>query len=278
MYEIGIIGLGLMGGSIAKALNQNKIVAFDLNEEILKQALQEKTITDYTLEIDEKFSNVDILFVCTPVNSIYSYIEKASKFIKKDCLVTDIGSVKCEIVNKIENNFPELNFIGGHPMVGSEKIGYKFSSGCIFENTYYIITKTERTKEKPLELLYCIIEKLKAIPIIIDLKKHDFIVSITSHIPHIMAVSVVNLVKKLDDDESNMHTLTAGGFKDFTRVASSSPIIWQAICEQNKQEILKGLNEFKIILNDFEEKLMMDKNEDILDYFREVKEYRDSMN
>lgn len=266
-----------MGGSIAKTLTDSEIIAYGRNENSLKQALKENVIQDYALEINEKFSNLDIIFICTPVDSMYSQVQRLSNFIKEDCVVTDIGSVKYNIVNAIEKNFPNINFIGGHPMVGSEKTGYNFSSHSLFKNAYYIITKTENTKSDSLDLLFELVQKLKAIPIIMDIEEHDFITSMISHIPHIIAASVVNLVKDNDSIELNMKKLVAGGFKDFTRIASSSPLIWEAICVQNKEEILKGLDEFKNIIDDFQNNLRNDNNLKIIDFFNSAKQYRDSI-
>ena len=274
--KIGIIGLGLMGGSIAKTLAGNEIIAFDKNKEDLEKALEEGVITNYTLEINNEFEDVDILFICTPVKYIYEYIKEAYKYVKKDCIITDIGSTKNDIVTKVEKDFPNMNFIGAHPMVGSEKIGYNNSLKDLFENSYYLITKTSNTKETNMEKFYEIIKKLKAFPVIMNSKEHDYVVSIISHIPHIIASGLVNLVQN-SDDKDKMKMLVGGGFKDITRIASSSPQMWQNICVQNKQEILKGLQNFKDILNSFEQSLVNNDEEKMLEYFKNAKQYRDNI-
>ena len=278
MQNIGIIGLGLMGGSIAKTLKNklNKIIAFDLNEQDLKQALNEKVIDEYTLNIDEKFSNLDIIFICTPVKLVYEYVQKLEKYISPNCIITDVGSTKFEIVKSIEKDFPNIKFIGAHPMVGSEKSGYNASKDFLFENGYYIITKTEKTDIQDVEKIKNVVEQLKAIPIIIDVDKHDYIVSAISHVPHIVASALVNLVKNSDDNNMNMKHLAAGGFKDITRIASSSPVMWQNICNQNKEEIIKTLSIFNNIINEFIENIIQEKESNVLTYFESAKEYRDS--
>lgn len=278
MEKIGIIGLGLMGGSIAKALNRHEIIAFDVNEESLKQALNDGVITDYSLELDAKFSNLDAIFICSPVNTICEYVNKLSKVIKNTCIVTDIGSVKKSIVTKVETEFPEIRFIGGHPMAGTEKIGYTFSRETLLKNAYYIITKTQKTRKEDIEILYKMLKELEVKPIEIDLEEHDFVVANISHMPHIIAAGLVNLVRIAENNTNlNMSSLVAGGFKDTTRIASSSPYMWQSICEQNREEILKGLKEFKTIIDNFERSLIDSNKEELLEYFGIAKQYRDNI-
>ncbi|HCC07875.1 MAG TPA: prephenate dehydrogenase/arogenate dehydrogenase family protein [Clostridiales bacterium] len=280
MRNIGIVGLGLMGGSIAKTLRKskkvNKIIAFDCEEKTLKKAFDDKVIDDYSTNINEKFEDLDIVFICTPVSFIGDYIKKLSKYIKKDCIITDIGSTKSTIVKMFEDNKSDLLFVGGHPMVGSEKIGYENSKDFLFENAYYIITKSINTDQCTLDKLNEIVLELKAIPIIIDIDKHDFITAAISHVPHVIASALVNMVEVLDDKEEYMRTLAAGGFKDITRIASASPIMWQNICIENKQEILKVLNKLSEIIYDFSDSLTKNENAEIINFFLKAKEYRDS--
>ncbi|HAN09130.1 MAG TPA: prephenate dehydrogenase/arogenate dehydrogenase family protein [Clostridiales bacterium] len=280
MNNIGIIGLGLMGGSIAKTLRKSKkvseIVAFDCNEETLKRAFDDKVIDGYSTNINEKFANSDIVFICTPVSFICDYITQLAKYIKNDCIITDIGSTKSTIVGTFENTESNLLFVGGHPMVGSEKIGYENSKDFLFENAYYIITKSLNTDQCALDKVNDIVLELKAIPIIIDASKHDFITAAISHVPHIIASALVNMVEVLDDKEEYMHRLAAGGFKDITRIASASPIMWENICMENKQEVLKVLDKFFEIIYDFRESLTINDNNEIVDFFSKAKEYRDS--
>lgn len=191
MYKIGIIGLGLIGGSIAKALKSStivsKITAFDLDKTVLEEALCENSIDSYSTQIDSCFADADFIFICTPVNLIYFYVKTLSNIVKKGCILTDVGSTKFKIVSAIEADFPHLTFVGGHPMVGSEKSGFGSSFDFLFENAYYIITKSENTTDEAVQKLESLIKELRAIPICIDIQNHDFIVSMISHVPHIIA-------------------------------------------------------------------------------------------
>jgi len=276
MYKIGIIGLGLMGGSLAKAFSNldevKKIIGFDTNLQFMKDAKADGYITDFSNDIDGKFSDLNFVFICTPVNTIYEYATKLKDVVSSNCIITDIGSTKKEIVNKIDEL--GLNFVGGHPMIGSEKFGYNFSSDSLYKNAFYLLTKTDKTKKENIDNLKELLLKLEVKPLEIDLDKHDFSVGSVSHVPHIIASGLVNLVEDLDDNNQNMKKIAAGGFKDITRIASANPYMWQNICSQNKDEIIKILDKFELMIKDFKKNI--NNEQFIFDYFDKAKIYRDS--
>lgn len=276
MIRVGIIGIGFIGGSLVKSLIKSdkveSIIAYDTNINSLKKAYEDGNITEYSLEINDKFKNCDIIFICTPVSSIAEYVKQLEKIVNKDCIITDIGSTKKTIIDNVKNL--KVEFIGAHPMVGSERSGYDTSKDFLFENAYYIITKTEFNKESAVEKLKDIILELKAIPIIVDAKEHDYITGVISHVPHVVAATLVNMVKTLDNKESLMKTLAAGGFKDITRIASSDPVMWSNICKENKEEIVKILKIFDNMINNFI--IDIDDFEKTYEYFDTSKKYRDS--
>lgn len=276
MYTIGIIGIGFLGGSLAKSLKKSgkveKIIAFDTNINSLKKAKEEGVIEEYTLEINDKFKECNFVFICTPVSFISEYARNLEKVVNNECIITDTGSTKKNILEATKNL--EIEFIGGHPMIGSERSGYETSIDLLFENSYYIITKSEKNKIESIEKLRELILAIKAIPIIIEADKHDYITATISHVPHVIASTLVNLVKDLDDEKEIMKTLAAGGFKDITRIASSDPTMWENICSENKEEILKILNKFKIIIESFEANIA--NREKTYSFFDSSKKYRDS--
>jgi len=263
-FKIGIIGIGYIA--------INTLFVLKLLKSSLKKAYDDGVITKYTLEIDESFEDCDIIFICTPVSYILEYARKLAKIVKSDCIITDIGSTKSTIIQGVK----ELNieFIGGHPMVGSERSGYDTSKDFLFENSYYIITKTNQNKESTVENLKEIILEIKAIPIIIDAKEHDYIVSVISHVPHVVAATLVNMVKNLDNEKQIMKMLAAGGFKDITRIASSNPTMWSNICTENKEEIVNNLKVLVQMINEFIAN--MEDSKKVYRYFELSKNYRDS--
>ncbi|HHW67615.1 MAG TPA: prephenate dehydrogenase [Epulopiscium sp.] len=282
MNKVGIIGLGLIGGSLAKALKQkcniNNIIAMDIENSALKKALDEKVINDFTTVVDEHFSDCDLIFICTPVKQISSYVKKLLPFIKDDCILTDVGSTKSVILNELNVILDNTNihFIGGHPMTGSEKAGYGASKGHLFENAYYILTPQPSTPENKVEQLKNIIVSIGAIPVILSPQDHDLVTASISHVPHILASALVNMVKSLDGKDKYMHKLAAGGFKDITRIASSSPEMWHNICMTNQKEILYVINYLIEILMQFSSAVRNKEDDYIWNFFNSAKQYRDT--
>ena len=163
MYNVGIIGLGFLGGSLAKSLKStnivNEIIAFDKNIESLKLAKSENVINDYSEKIDEKFYNCDIVYICTPVKLIPEMAKELDKVVNENCIITDTGSTKKSIIET--SKYLKHEFIGGHPMVGSERSGYQTSKELLFENSYYIITKSDKTTQTLIENMVELLKELE---------------------------------------------------------------------------------------------------------------------
>ncbi len=278
--QIGIIGLGLIGGSLAKALKKKdssiNILAFDLDYQQLEKALLDKSIDNCTSEIDNNFQNCDIIFICTPIDISIKIICDLKKFIKANCLITDVSSTK-EVITKRVLEIPDINFIGGHPMAGSEKTGYEHSSEILFENAFYIVTPFENSKKEHINLLKNIISLIGGIYIEISPKEHDEAVSLISHIPHILASCLVNFVNTNENKDNLLKTIAAGGFKDITRIASASGTLWNSIIMSNKDTIIRNYKKFideQIRVLDFIEHCDEEK---IISYINAGKMYRDSI-
>ena len=238
----GFIGLGLIGGSIARGLRRaNKditIMAYMRTRSKLEQAKKEGTIDIILDGIDETLSACDVIFLCTPVEYNAMYLEKVRPFLKPGALITDIGSTKSDIHHAVEHLGYEDVFVGGHPMAGSEKTGYESSTDHLLENAYYIITPTKKTTPEQIERIRRIALAIGALPLVLDYHEHDFSVAAISHLPHLVASSLVNLVHDNDSSDEIMKRLAAGGFKDITRIAASSPVMWEQICMTNTENIL----------------------------------------
>ena len=251
--KIGFIGLGLIGGSIAKAVRRYypdyEILAFDKNRETLALAIQEGTIHTSCSSIDDNFRGCSYIFLC----------------------------VKTSIHEEIITLGMEENFIGGHPMTGSEKSGFSNAKAHLIENAYYILTPTEKVAEEKVTAYRDFIASLKALPIVLDYKEHDNITGTISHLPHIIASTLVNFVHDTDSADELMKALAAGGFKDITRIASSSPVMWQQICLKNGKNISRILGEY---INALEHaKSLVDSGDEpaLYSMFESSRDYRDSM-
>lgn len=283
--RIGIIGLGLIGGSIAKTLKkvhaQNSyIVGHDTDLPSCNKALEDGAIDQVANEIGEEFIDCNVIFICTPVSSTQEIVSKLLPYVSNDCILTDIGSTKhdtVEQVSKILLDHPKkCYFVGGHPMTGSEQSGYTASTSYLFENAYYILTPLPETPEFIVFIIQKMIERLGAIPIVLEPNYHDYATATVSHLPHIIASHLVHLVKNSDGDEQLLHTLAAGGFKDITRIASSNPKIWQDICLSNKAHIMGSLKKFIDSLNDFYSMLEYNEENQLYQFFETARDYRDS--
>lgn len=274
--KIAFIGLGLMGGSIAKALKKsnpsNQIIAIDRDEASLKAALDLNVIDYGSGVIDENLSSCDVIFLCAPVNNNASMLADIAKYIKKDAILTDIGSVKKPIHEFVKEAGLVEYFVGGHPMAGSEKSGFINSSEILLENAFYILT-TDDKDEKRLNVMTKLIDDIGAIPIHLNPSEHDLYTAGISHLPHLVAAALVELVRENDGPEEYMRLIAAGGFKDITRIASSNPTMWQQICDENADNIHILLNKYIDLLKKIDEKLLSD-NDYIYELFDVAGNYR----
>ena len=279
---IGFIGLGLIGGSIAKAVKrvhpEYKIIAYNRTRSSLDNAVNDGNVDLAVSNIDETFSQCDYIFLCTPVELNSRFLSKLKPLIKSTCIITDVGSVKTHIHETVITLGLEDNFIGGHPMAGSEKTGYDNSNSYLLENAYYAITPTSRTKQETIGKYTELVKELGAIPVVIDYKTHDYSVAGISHLPHVVASSLVTFVKHADTEDETMKMLAAGGFKDITRIASSSATMWQQICMTNGDKICALIDNFTAHLNNFKDAIAQKDADRIYALFDESKEYRDSIN
>lgn len=238
---VAFIGLGLIGGSIARGLKRSapdtRIMAYMRTKETLLQAKRDGIIDVILDGIGELLSECDIVFLCTPVEYNADYLSIIKPYLKKGAILTDVGSTKADIHEAVRAADMEDCFVGGHPMAGSEKTGFENSTDHLLENAYYIITPTALTPEDSILRMTQIAHSIGAIPLVLNYQEHDFITAAISHLPHIVASSLVNLVRDSDDSAENMKRLAAGGFKDITRIASASPVMWEQICMTNSENL-----------------------------------------
>ena len=279
--KIGFIGLGLIGGSIAKAVRRYypdyEILAFDKNRETLALAVQEGVIDTACSYIDENFSGCRYLFLCAPVSCNTAYLSQLKDLIGSSCVLTDAGSVKTSIHEEIIALGMEENFIGGHPMAGSEKSGFVNSKAHLIENAYYILTPSARVSEEKVRAYREFVTSLKALPVILDYREHDYITGTISHLPHIIASTLVNYVRDTDTKDELMKALAAGGFKDITRIASSSPVMWQQICLKNSANISRILDGYISALKNARDAVCSGSEDALYSLFESSRDYRNSM-
>ena len=279
--KVGFIGLGLIGGSLAKAIRtyfpDYEIVAFDKNKEALALATQESVIDVAATTIDDNFRNCSYIFLCAPVAFNVAYLKQLTEYLNDACILTDVGSVKTNIHEEVIKLGIEKYFIGGHPMAGSEKSGYANSKAMILENAYFVLTPSKEVSQEKIDKYEQLVSTIHALPIILDYKEHDYITGTISHLPHIIAATLVNYVKDSDTKSELMKRLAAGGFKDITRIASSSPTMWQNICLSNTDSIIKFLDIYRRSLDRTMEALKNEYSDYLYKIFETARDYRDSI-
>ena len=288
MTKLGFIGFGLIGASIAKSLKSKasgeyEVYAYDYHKDLnpsLEAALKDQVIVSVRKDFKE-ILECDIVFLCAPTLKNIEYLkvlkEEAEKAGKELPLITDVGSVKGNIVSAAKELGLGSKFIGGHPMAGSEKTGYESANDHLLENAYYILTPALGSTTEQLTLLESMVKKTGAIPIILDCEEHDRITAVISHVPHIVAVELVNLMMTAGDDTDKMKMLAAGGFKDITRVASSSPEMWKSIFLSNKEAIVDVLEKLQDGLVRVEAAVISENGDYIFNDFAKAGEFRNTI-
>lgn len=262
--KITIIGVGLIGGSFGFALKEKKpnfkIVGID-KKEIIEKAIARGAIDEGTVNLKEGIKEADIVIIATPVKTIINILTQINPFLKRGCLVTDTGSTKGQIVERADKVLSkDIFFIGGHPMAGSEEYGIESANPHLFQDRTYILTPTKKSNLIAIEKIFSLIKMIGANRLILNPLEHDRIVGAVSHLPQIIAVSLINMVSELIQKENNNNYFKAvgEGFKDMTRIASSPYKVWEDICCTNKEIILEMIQEFRNYLGVIEDKLKND--------------------
>lgn len=279
--KIAFIGLGLIGGSIARGIKRSHpdttVMAYMRTRAKLEQARQDGVVDMILDGIDDKrLRECGLIFLCAPVEHNAAYLARLQPLLARGTLITDVGSTKSDIHSHVIRLDMESVFVGGHPMAGSEKTGYEHSSDHLLENAYYIITPTAKSRPEDLNRLVAVAEAIGSIPIVLDYHRHDQITAAISHLPHIVASGLVNLVKDSDDEDGLMKRLAAGGFKDITRIASSSPEMWEQICMANRENLSHALGRYIASLEEILAQLKQQDSHAIYRLFETSKDYRNT--
>lgn len=244
-----IAGVGLIGGSLALICREkgivSEIIGVGRGEKNLQEAVALNVIDSYTFKIEEAVKGADFIVLATPVTSLIRLAGEMSPYLSPGVIVTDVGSVKGPVVQIEELLPPDAHFVGGHPIAGKEKSGVKAASRQIFQGAKCILTPTGKTDPESLNTVQAMWEMTGALVIHMDPAKHDWIFAAVSHLPHIVAYALVNTLLDLEKTEDGVISYSAGGFRDFTRIAASHPEMWRDICLMNRENIIKMLERYE---------------------------------
>ncbi len=280
--EITIIGPGLIGSSLGLALKSKKIVkkviGIDVSKNNLKDALNNNSIDESRNIIDQRISNSEFIFICTPVSFIDEIVSNLIPFVSKKNFVTDTGSVK-NIFKKstIKNISAISNFVPGHPIAGTEHSGAKNALQGLFKGKWCILTPFNK-KYKNIRKFSELWKYIGMEIAIMSVDEHDKIMSITSHLPHLIAFTIVNTAFKIDiKKKKELINFSAGGFKDFTRIGSSDPKMWTDIFLSNNKHLISTLDDFIKDLKNFKELIKKNNIEEIFSLLKQTKDIRMSI-
>lgn len=281
MNTYGFIGLGLIGGSLAKMIKKNEpdacLICYSRNKEKVMQAVYDRVIDSVLTEIGSDFCKCDIIFLCTPVLYFEDILKKLKGCVTKNQIITDVGSVKAEPVRTAQICGLADSFIGGHPMAGSQLSGYENSDADMLKDCTYVLTPTENTPLDKKEKLKSLLLKSGCNISITTPELHDYAVAGISHLPHLSAVALTETIKKADTD-GLMPKLAATGFKDTTRIAASSPEVWEQICSANSENIIRLIDAYIKELEALKNHLITGDSSGINNAFKSAGEYLKKIN
>ena len=284
MFEqVSIIGCGLIGSSVFKALKKNgsvkKVITFD-NDKSVSEIIKKENLSDkMVFNPEEAVSNADLVLISTPLSSFESAVNSIKKYLKSGSILTDTNSVKKgadAIIKKM--NLKNTSWIPSHPVAGTEKSGPRAGLSDLFRDRWTILTPDSQVKDSDVKKVTLFWESIGSKVKIMSAGDHDKILSLTSHLPHVIAYNIVKTA--MGDDEKMKQDVirySAGGLRDFTRIAASNPIMWKDIFIDNSDLIINGINQFSKSLDEFKKAITEKDSKKLLEIFEKSREFREAI-
>jgi len=279
MNRLVIIGVGLIGGSLALALKAagkvNVVVGTGRNEDNLKLAESLGIVDEWTTDAREAVKDADVVVLAVPMGAYESVLATIGPVLKQGAIVTDAGSTKQYALTAAQVLPEGVHFVAGHPLAGTEKSGAGAAFDSLYQDHLCILTAGKDTNEDALAVVEQMWQDVGAKVLKMDAKEHDDLLASVSHLPHFAAFALVNAVRHQKTDTFDPFAFAAGGFRDFTRIASSSPTMWRDIAIANRQAMLKQLENFQVELNAMKQALENEDADYLLQQFSSAKNARD---
>ena len=253
--RLAIVGVGLIGGSVGRALRDvsaaNEVIGYGRNPGHLSRAVELGLVDRWSTELKDVVAGAEIVMVATPVGAMPVLFQQLAELVSPNCIVTDAGSVKKKVVDAARAAFGHsmARFVPGHPIAGLEKSGVEVATGNLFKGHKVILTPTPDTDQKSLAQIGALWRTTGAQLMEMSSEKHDRLLALTSHLPHMLAYALVNLLAGQSQDEGECFDLVAGSFFDTTRIASSDPVMWRDICLHNGDELLARMGEYQEMMD-----------------------------
>ena len=278
--KICIIGCGLIGSSLARAIKKynlsEKIVSSNRSDIINKKVLELNIVNDSSSDTQKMAKDSDLIIIATPLSSYENVILKIKNSLKNGMILTDVGSVKERVISLVEKAIPkDVSWIPSHPIAGTEESGPEAGFSELFKNRWCILSRSKKAKEKDINTLKSFWKKIGSKVDIMNAKQHDYILSITSHIPHLVAYNIVNTSMNIQKEkQSAIIKYSAGGLGDFTRIAASNPIMWRDIFIQNKKNTSREIERFIANLKDLKNAIENEDSKKLEEIFIKTKKIR----
>ncbi len=277
-----IIGVGLIGGSFALALKEaglvGEVVGVGRGVENLQKAVELGVVDRYTTNAPEGVADADLIFLATPVLAIAGVMEQIAGHLKKGAILTDGGSVKGAIIDAVEPLLPDdVHFVPGHPIAGTEHSGAEAAFATLYRDRRCILTPTINTDNEALATVQALWQAAGSEVVVMEVEKHDRVLAAISHLPHMVAYALVVAGSSYDRYEENILEYSAGGFKDFTRIASSDPTMWRDIALSNKEALIEMMSHFERFFAELKEDIAEGEAQKLYDFFLKSKQSRDAI-
>ncbi len=280
--KVCIFGVGLIGGSIGMAIKKNgladKVIGIGRDIKRLKNAVLAGAVDVITTDYITEVKNADLVILSMHIKSSIEAAKKLAPFLKKDAVVTDIESTKELFCKEMQQTLPDgIHFVGAHPIAGLERHGVDVATNRLFNGAVCVITRTSKTNKNALLKVKKLWNKIGANVVFFSPSQHDKLVALTSHLPHIAAVSLVNALGESGSIDKDLKLVIGKGFMDTTRIASSSPEMWQEICMTNKKNILDVLSRFQKEIDKIYKLIRKSDSEELIKKLEKAKSLRTSL-
>lgn len=280
--RLTIIGLGLIGSSVARAVKAQmpsvRITGYDADASVRNRAVELGICDDVTDTVGASVTDADLVILCVPVGAMGEVAQEFADDLPVDCIVSDVGSCKQSVADALAAVLPQATIIPAHPVAGTEKSGPDAGFSTLFKGRWCILTPPDSAPEAAVERLRSFWQRLGADVEIMDARHHDMVLAVTSHLPHLIAYTIVGTADDLEGvTQSEVIKYSAGGFRDFTRIAASDPVMWRDVFLANKEAVLEMLQRFSEDLSALQRAIRYDKGDELEALFSRTRNIRRSI-
>jgi prephenate dehydrogenase len=280
--KLAIIGVGLIGSSLSLALKEagevRQVIGFGRNQQNLARGVELGVLDDFTESIEACVSDADIIVVAVPLGAMRQVFTELRPVVKKGAIITDVGSAKGSVVTAARDELGSVftRFVPGHPIAGTEESGVEAGFATLYQNRRVIITPVEQTEQDAISVIDEMWRHCGAIIEYLDVEHHDKVLAATSHLPHMLAFALVHYLSNLNDHEE-IFRYAAGGFRDFTRIASGDPVMWRDVCLANGDTVVELIEQYQQELDLVKSAISAGEADELLRLFGRAKSKRDSL-